>query len=142
MTVCQGCILFLIGVQLAGVQCYATYAHQDYARDMTTKNKRVVGYVYPADHDRLRQFMAENRCTESKAIALILESYFSNTPVSVPVVRATEAQSSTPIVTPDLVERLAIVEEKLAELSSTPATINQLVEEAIARLEAPGEYVA
>jgi vacuolar-type H+-ATPase subunit I/STV1 len=93
---------------------------------MATKNPRVVGYIDPDDHAKLQQFMKEFDCTESKAIALILHSYFSNIPVSTPASRVNEALSSTPSNTLDIrvIERLETLESKLETLGSTPSNTN------------------
>lgn len=94
---------------------------------MATKNPRVVGYVAPDDHAKLQQFMKEYDCTESKAIALILHSYFSNTPVSTPTSRVNEALSITPngtLNSTPFLERLEALENKLKALSSTPGNTN------------------
>lgn len=90
---------------------------------MATKNPRVVGYVAPDDHAKLQQFMKEYDCTESKAIALILHSYFTSTPVSTPASRVNEARSNTPNCTLDntLVERLEALENKIEALNGTPS---------------------
>jgi len=55
---------------------------------MATKNPRVVGYIQPATHEKLKQFMEEYGVSESKALDLILGEYFG---VDVPRV----ASSST-----------------------------------------------
>ena len=68
--------------------------------------------------------MKEFDCTQSKAIALILHSYFSSTPVSTPASRVNEALSNTPDNTLDstLIERLEALENNLEALSRTPRT--------------------
>lgn len=88
---------------------------------MATQNPRVVGYISPDDYDRLREFMQQYDCTESKAIALIIKSYFSGTPVSTPSSRLKAAQSSTPNDTNDTpdTERIEALEERIEALTST-----------------------
>lgn len=56
---------------------------------MATKNPRVVGYIQPTTHEKLKQFMEEYNVSESKALDLILGEYFG---VEVPRVTL----SSTP----------------------------------------------
>lgn len=72
---------------------------------MATKNPRVVGYVQPDTHAKLKEYMEANGLTESKALDLILSEYFG---VSVPRV----ALSSTPVE----VERIEALEKQVAEL--------------------------
>ncbi len=74
---------------------------------MATKNPRVVGYVQPENHAKLKQYMEANNFSESKALDVILGEYFG-----VPVPRV--APSSTPIAP----ERIEAIEEQLAELKA------------------------
>jgi hypothetical protein len=43
---------------------------------MATKNPRVVGYIQPDTHEKLKQYMEEYDVSESKALDLILGEYF------------------------------------------------------------------
>lgn len=72
---------------------------------MATKNPRVVGYVQPDTHAKLKEYMQANALTESKALDIILSEYFG---VSVPRVTL----SSTPVE----VERIEALEKLVAEM--------------------------
>jgi hypothetical protein len=43
---------------------------------MTTKNIRIVGYLPPAIHQQLRQYMATHSLTESAALVQIVKQFF------------------------------------------------------------------
>jgi hypothetical protein len=76
---------------------------------MATKNPRVVGYIQPQTHDKLKQYMEENNVSESKALDLILGEYFG---VEVPRVTL----SSTPDIDSKISEAIAPIRQELAEL--------------------------
>jgi len=76
---------------------------------MATKNPRVVGYIQPATHEKLKQFMEEYNVSESKALDLILAEYFG---VEVPRVTL----SSTPDVESKINEAIAPLQNQLDEL--------------------------
>ncbi|HEY9707008.1 MAG TPA: hypothetical protein V6D48_02260 [Oculatellaceae cyanobacterium] len=79
-------------------------------KDMATKNPRVVGYIQPATHERLKQYMEEQGLSESKALDVILGEYFG---VDVPRVTLGSTSSSTLDS-----ERLAALEKQMAELKA------------------------
>ena len=72
---------------------------------MATKNPRVVGYVQPENHVKLKEYMEANNFSESKALDVILGEFFG-----VPVPRV--ALDSTPIAP----ERIEALERQMAEL--------------------------
>lgn len=76
---------------------------------MATKNPRVVGYVQPETHAKLKQFMKECNVSESKALDLILGEYFG---VEVPRV----APSSTLDIDSKINEAIAPLQSQLDEL--------------------------
>jgi hypothetical protein len=78
-------------------------------RQMATKNPRVVGYIQPENHAKLRQFMDEHDVTESKALDLILGEYFG---VDVPRVTL----GSTPDVDSKIDEAIAPLKQELEEI--------------------------
>ncbi len=45
---------------------------------MTTKNIRVVGYLPPALHQQLREYMADRSLTESAALVQIVKQFFNH----------------------------------------------------------------
>lgn len=85
---------------------------------MATKNPRVVGYVDPDDHAKLQQFMKDYGVTESRAIALILHSFFTGEAVSTETSRVKEALGNTPELTQvvkELVQRVEHLEAHLGK---------------------------
>ncbi len=76
---------------------------------MATKNPRVVGYIQPETHAKLKQYMEVNGLTESKALDVILSEYFG---VDVPRV----APSNTPDIDSRIAEAIAPLAERLAAL--------------------------
>ena len=76
---------------------------------MATKNPRVVGYVQPDTHAKLKQYMQESNLSESKALDLILGEYFG---VDVPRVTL----GSTPDIDSRIAEAIAPLAERLAAL--------------------------
>jgi predicted restriction endonuclease len=44
---------------------------------MATKNIRIVGYLQPDYHQKLRDYMAEQSLTESAALAKIIKQFFT-----------------------------------------------------------------
>lgn len=76
---------------------------------MATKNPRVVGYIQPATHEKLKQFMEEHDVSESKALDLILGEFFG---VEVPRV----ASSVLPDVDSKINEAIAPLQRQLEEL--------------------------
>ncbi len=85
---------------------------------MATKNPRVVGYIQPQTHDKLKQFMEEYSVSESKALDLILGEYFG---VEVPRVTL----SSTPDIDSKISDALAPIRQELAELRAELGKSNQ-----------------
>lgn len=75
---------------------------------MATKNPRVVGYIQPATHEKLKQYMEEQGLTESKALDVILGEYFG---IDVPRITLGSTAGSTLDS-----ERLAALEKQMAEL--------------------------
>lgn len=78
---------------------------------MATKNPRVVGYIQPETHAKLKQYMEQNNVSESKALDLILGEYFG---VDVPRVTL----GSTPDIDSRIDEKLAPVFAELEELKT------------------------
>lgn len=76
---------------------------------MATKNPRVVGYVQPETHVKLKQFMEEYNVSESKALDLILAEYFG---VEMPRV----APGSTPDIDSKISEAIAPIKAELEEI--------------------------
>ena len=85
--------------------------HLTKEKTMATKNPRVVGYIQPENHVRLKQFMEEHNVSESKALDLILGEHFG---VEVPRV----ALSSTPDIDSKIDEAIAPIRQELAELKA------------------------
>jgi hypothetical protein len=52
---------------------------------MTTKNIRIVGYLPPAIHQQLRQYMATHSLTESAALVQIVKQFFNGQPTENPI---------------------------------------------------------
>jgi hypothetical protein len=52
---------------------------------MTTKNIRIVGYLPPALHQQLRQYMAAHSLTESAALVQIVKQFFNGQPTENPI---------------------------------------------------------
>lgn len=84
-------------------------------KHMTTKNPRIVGYVTPENHAKLKEFMEQRQLSESKAIDVILGQFFGTAPASL--------LENTFGSTPEVLERLASVEARLAELTSVEARL-------------------
>ncbi len=78
---------------------------------MATKNPRVVGYIQPDTHAKLKEYMERNNVSESKALDLILGEYFD---VDVPRVTL----GSTPDIDSKINEAIAPIQNELAELRS------------------------
>jgi hypothetical protein len=74
---------------------------------MAIKNPRVVGYIDPEDHAKLKAFMEQRELTESKAIAVIVNAFFGGT---------TKAQSNTPSRPDDVVDRIAALERQMEQV--------------------------
>ena len=74
---------------------------------MATKNPRVVGYVSPENHAKLREFMEREGLSESKALDVILSAYFG-TPSTL--------KSVTAGIPSDIPERVSTLEQQIAEL--------------------------
>lgn len=88
---------------------------------MATKNPRVVGYIDPEDHTKLQQFMKDYGVSESKAIALILHSFFTGEAVTSETSRVKEALSNTPELTQTVKELVQRVEHLEAHLGKQRA---------------------
>jgi hypothetical protein len=80
---------------------------------MATNNPRVVGYVQPDTHTKLRQYMQANNVTESKALDLILSEYFG---VDVPRVALSSTLDIDSRIDQKLAPILAEFEGQLEEL--------------------------
>jgi hypothetical protein len=52
---------------------------------MTTKNIRIVGYLPPAIHQQLREYMAAHSLTESAALVQIVKQFFNGQPTPNPI---------------------------------------------------------
>jgi hypothetical protein len=52
---------------------------------MTTKNIRIVGYLPPAIHQQLREYMATHSLTESAALVQIVKQFFNAQPTENPI---------------------------------------------------------
>jgi hypothetical protein len=52
---------------------------------MTTKNIRIVGYLPPAIHQQLRQYMTTHSLTESAALVQIVKQFFNDRPTENPI---------------------------------------------------------
>lgn len=76
---------------------------------MATKNPRVVGYIQPDTHAKLKEYMERNNVSESKALDLILGEYFD---VDVPRVTL----GSTPDIDSKINEAIIPIQNELAEL--------------------------
>lgn len=83
---------------------------------MATKNPRVVGYIQPETHAKLKQYMEEHNVSESKALDLILGEFFG---VDVPRV----AFSSTPDIDSRIDEAIAPLRAKLDEIEARLSTL-------------------
>ncbi len=70
--------------------------------------REAVDYIHPEAQAKLREFMEENQLTESQAIARIVNAFFSDTP---------RALSNAPSAPDELLERIAALEQQLAELA-------------------------
>lgn len=79
---------------------------------MTTKNPRIVGYVSPENHAKLKEFMEQRQLSESKAIDVILGQFFGTAPASL----FENNCGSTPEVLEEVLERLATLERQMAEV--------------------------
>lgn len=77
---------------------------------MATKNPRVVGYIQPDTHAKLKHYMEQNNVSESKALDLILGEYFG---VDVPRVTV----GSTPDVDSKINEAIAPLQRQIDELA-------------------------
>lgn len=81
---------------------------------MATKNVRVVGYLPPPAHEKLRQYMEEQSLSESAAIVKIVKQFFDGSiPTKAPDVAKEKAEAISEL-RADMVElkrRLAILEQ-------------------------------
>ncbi|MBE9229680.1 hypothetical protein IQ264_30200 [Phormidium sp. LEGE 05292] len=83
---------------------------------MTTRNLRVVGYLPPSIHEKLRQYMESESITESTAVVKIIKQFFDGTTVA----KATQTIQTQEIAflkasIKELQERLTILEQTVAE---------------------------
>ena|SRR5919199_1229341 len=80
-------------------------------------------FIDPENRAKLREFMEVNQLTESQAIAMIVSAFFSDT---------RQPLSSTPSSPDEILERLAVLEQQIAELEGKllvhPGGNNYLVE--------------
>lgn len=86
---------------------------------MATKNPRVVGYIQPATHEKLKQFMAEYNVSESKALDLILSEYLG---VEVPRVASSStldvSSKINEAINQGLAQAIAPLQQQLEELKT------------------------
>lgn len=80
----------------------------DYPLLLPIKSSLTVYYVSPENQAKLKEFMAQQRLTESKAIDIILGQFFGTAP--------TGTLESTFSNTPGVLERLATLERQMAEV--------------------------
>jgi len=81
---------------------------------MTTKNVRVVGYLPPPAHEKLREYMREESLTESAAIVKIVQQFFDGSMVTKAPDAAKEKDEAITELRADMVElrrRLMVLEQ-------------------------------
>ena len=79
---------------------------------MVTKNFRVVGYLPPNYHQKLRNYMAEQSLTESAALVKIIKQFFE----AAPAISAEAVASETR-------EALARFQAEIADLQGRVAAL-------------------
>jgi len=70
--------------------------------------KEATDLINPEDQAKLREFMELNQLTESQAIAMIVNAFFRDKP---------QALSNTPSSPDETLERIAALEQRLADIS-------------------------
>lgn len=81
---------------------------------MTTKNVRVVSYLPPPEHEKLREYMREESLTESAAIIKIVKQFFDGSVETKTPDAAKEKDQAITDLRADVVElkrRLAVLEQ-------------------------------
>lgn len=81
---------------------------------MATKNVRVVGYLPPPAHEKLRQYMEEHSLTESAAVVKIVKQFFDGSVETKTPDVAKEKDNAIAELKTDIVElrrRLAVLEQ-------------------------------
>jgi hypothetical protein len=61
---------------------------------MATKNIRIVGYLPPDQHQKLRDYMAQQSLTKSAALVTILKQFFEAAPALTAVAVASETRET------------------------------------------------
>ena len=90
---------------------------------MTTKNVRVVGYLPPPEHEKLREYMREESLTESAAIIKIVKQFFDGRVETKTPDAAKEKDQAITDLRADVVElkrRLAVLEQAVGAGLSRP----------------------
>ena len=90
---------------------------------MTTKNVRVVGYLPPPEHEKLREYMREESLTESAAIIKIVKQFFDGRVETKTPDAAKEKDQAITDLRADVVElkrRLAVLEQAVGVVLSRP----------------------
>ena len=83
---------------------------------MTTKNVRVVGYLPPPAHEKLREYMREESLTESAAIVKIVKQFFDS-----------NAETKAPSLSQEKDDALAELKTDIVELRRRLAVLEQAV---------------
>ena len=83
---------------------------------MATKNLRVVGYLPPPAHEKLRQYMKEESLSESAAIIKIVKHFFDGS-----------VESKAPEATQEKSEAISELKAEMAELKRRLAVLEQAV---------------
>lgn len=78
---------------------------------MATNNIRVVGYLPPSYHEKLREYMQSQTITESAAIVTIVKQFFDGSTRSAPVANNELDEATAP-----LKAQIALLERRLAVL--------------------------
>lgn len=92
---------------------------------MTTKNVRVVGYLPPPAHEKLRQYMEDESLTESTAIVKIIKQFFDGSVGTKAPDAAKEKDQAIAELKADIVElkrRLAVLEQAVVSGQQRPFT--------------------
>jgi hypothetical protein len=90
---------------------------------MTTKNVRVVGYLPPPEHEKLREYMREESLTESAAIIKIVKQFFDGSVETKTPDAAKEKDQAIADLKADVVElkrRLAVLEQAVVSGLTRP----------------------
>ncbi len=96
---------------------------------MATKNVRVVGYLPPAYHQKLRQYIAEESTTESAALVKIVKQFFDSPKVALATPEKGDEIAQMKADVAQLMQRLTILEQAVASgrqvKSAKPRTSHQ-----------------